>query len=90
MKKIGEITDEFAWGFTSSVSGKHLHSVSRHSRREKKTSCTVTCHDKISGMVETYKIPEGHYSKKEMQKLRNDAVDILIEKLLKKRKSGGI
>jgi hypothetical protein len=78
--------NEFIYGFHESASGKHHSKVSRHSRKEKITSCRVFVEDKTNGMKEEFSIPEGHYSKKEMQKLREDAVNILIGILLKKRK----
>lgn len=79
--------DEFTWGFFGSTSGKHYSNVSRHSRRDKMTSCRVFVEDKTTGLREEISIPEGHYSKKEMQKLRLDAIDKLVDSLLKKRKN---
>jgi len=87
-KKTPSLFDysEFTWGFNSSVSGKNLHSVSRHSRKEKLTECRLHVTDKITNLEENYTIPAGHYSKKEMQKLRQDALDKTILSLMKKRK----
>ena len=77
---------EFTYGFHSSVSAKHHSKVSKHSRKENLTSCRVFVEDLTNGMKEEFLIPEGHYSKKEMQKLEWDAVNNLIDILLKKRK----
>lgn len=42
--------------------------------------------DTKTGIEKTYSIPEGHYSKKEMQKLRATAIDTLMEELFQQRK----
>ena len=76
---------EFAWGFNSFSSGKRKKAT-KSSRKEQITSCVIFVEDKISGLREEYCIPKGNYSKKEMQKLRKDALDKLIFNLLKKRK----
>lgn len=83
---VGPNPDDFSYGFTSSVSGTKHHSVSQHSRKEKLTECRVTVKDKITGAEELYTIPAGHYSKKEMQKLRDETVKRGIVSLYKKRK----
>jgi len=85
-KKENKINEnEFVWGITGSVSGKHLSSVSRHSRKEKLTSRRVTVRDLTTGLSEMKEIPEYHYSKKEMQKLTNIAIDNLMMSLYNKR-----
>ena len=78
--------EEFSYGFNSSVSGNNHHSVSRHSRKEKLTECRVTVKDKITGTEELHIIPEGNYSKKEMQKLKEKIFIEAITSLYKKRK----
>lgn len=83
----GHNINEFCYGFQSSSSGKHLSSVSKHSRKEKLTGCVVTTRDKITGAEEISTIPSGNYSKKEMQKLREDAVEKSILSLYNKRKN---
>lgn len=86
MKTRKEINkNEFTWGFTGSVSGKHLSSVSRHSRKEKLISRRITVNDLTNGLSEMKEIPEGHYSKKEMQKLTNIAINSLVVSLYNKR-----
>ena len=77
--------NEFSYGFYSSSSGKR-NKVTKSSRKEQITSCKVFVEDKTNGLKEEYNIPEGNYSKKEMQKLRNDAIDKMIITLLGKRK----
>lgn len=85
-KKENKIDEsEFIWGITGSVSGKHLSSVSRHSRKEKLTSRRVTVSDLTTGLSEMKEIPKGHYSKKEMQKLTNVTIDNLMVSLYNKR-----
>ena len=78
--------EEFSWGFNSYISGKHHHSVTQHSRKEKLTECRVTIKDKITGEEEHYTIPAGNYSKKEMQKLRGETLQKGMLSLFKKRK----
>ena len=72
---------EFSYGFHLSSSGKR-NKVTKSSRKEQITSCKVFAEDKTTGLKEEYNIPEGNYSKKEMQKLRNNALDKLIIVLL--------
>jgi len=76
---------EFAWGFNSFSSGKRKKAT-KVSRKEQITSCKIFVEDKITGLKEEIFIPEGHYSKKEMQKLRNEALEKMVIHLLKKRK----
>jgi hypothetical protein len=82
----GPNKDEFTYGFNSSVSGKHLSSVSKHSRKDKITECRLTVTDKITGAEEIHVIPAGNYSKKEMQQLRANAFEAAVLSLYKKRK----
>lgn len=78
--------NEFSWGFYSSSSGKR-NKVTKSSRKEQITSCKVFVEDKTNGLKEECYIPEGNYSKKEMQKLRTKALNDLIFILLSKRKT---
>lgn len=83
----GPNSDEFSCGFHSSVSAKPTHSVSRQSRKENLTECRITVKDKITGNEELHVIPAGNYSKKEMQKLREETFQRAIVSLHKKRKT---
>jgi len=78
--------NEFSYGFLISSIGKR-NKVTKSSRKEQITSCKVFLEDKTNGLKEEYDIPEGNYSKKEMQKLKNNAIDKLMVLLLSKRKS---
>lgn len=77
--------DEFLIGFQGSSSGNNLHSVSRHSRKEKLTSRKITVKDKITNLEKIKIVPEGNYSKKEMQKISDVIINELIISLLNDR-----
>ncbi len=84
-QKVSFNPQEFTSSFTSYSSGIHHAKVTKHSRKEKLTSCVISVVDKINGTRAEVIIPEGHYSKKEMQKLRNSAVEKLMIMLYTKR-----
>lgn len=91
-KKISKILsgpnkEEFSCSFRSSVSAKVAHSVNRQSRKENITECTVIVRDKTNNFEESHIISAGNYSKKEMQKLREETFEKAIISLYKKRKT---
>ena len=89
MKKKKEETpsinwDEFLTGFTSTSMGRG-GPVNKTSRSAGITSSNVSVIDKLTGLKESSQIPEGHYSRKEMQQLRSNAMEKMALFLLEKR-----
>jgi hypothetical protein len=80
------ISKEFLYGFQSSNMGSRDGKATHTSRKQSLTSRKVFVEDTTTGYQLETIIPEGHYSKKEMQKLTQVALDELTEKLMKMRK----
>ena len=76
--------DEFLTGFISTSMGRG-GPVNKTSRSAGITSSDVSVIDKLTGLKESIQIPEGHYSRKEMQKLRGVAIEKMALSLLEKR-----
>ena len=76
--------DEFLTGFISTSMGRG-GPVNKTSRSAGITSSDVSVIDKLTGLKESIQIPEGHYSRKEMQKLRKEAMEKMAFSLVEKR-----
>ena len=75
--------DEFLTGFISTSMGRG--GPNKTSRSAGITSSDVSVIDKLTGLKESIQILEGHYSRKEMQKLRKEAIEKMAFSLLEKR-----
>lgn len=72
-------------GSQSTVMGGGGNKFSNSSRKSSLRSLKAMVEDKITGFKEEIIVPEGNYSKKEMQKLKFDAFEKMALNLIAKR-----
>ena len=78
--------DEFLTGHSSFRTGGRNGQATKTSRGDGLSSCDVFVIDTTTNLREDFKIPLGNYTKKEMQKLRNEAIEKMVLLLISKRK----
>jgi hypothetical protein len=90
MKKNNKISsidwNQFQYLIQSSIIGGRKRPLTKSSRKDDLNTTTVSVIDKTTSLEEKIVIPTGHYTKKELTKLKEEALNKLAKILISKRK----
>ena len=83
--KQWSVEDVEITGFWAVSSGGRNRPLSKHSRREELRQETVSLRHVPTGLAGQIEIPAGHYTKKEMQRLREATKGQFLQRLINQR-----